>query len=359
MIYYIGVNIIILFFSVLIYGLNSSKKLSNKINKRQNMIFLFCSFLILVFFSGFRGDFTSDYKNYTSLFHTYNLYSLPEVLTINSYQEKGYVVFSRLIGEFTSDPMYLMLFSSILIVLLFFKEFKRESSIVWLSTLLFINIGAYYTSFNIMRHIMAVAIIFAGSKFTYNREFFKFLVVVLIASSFHTVAFVFIPFYFILNIKYNKRNFIAITLGSVITTIFIRDILNIIFRFGFQRYANYEYGMTGSNLTSAVVPIAILLFVLFYKNSINLKKIKAKIWFNATFYYAIFSVLGLRIQMIQRFAEFFAPYILLLIPLVISNIKNKNQKIIYYYLIVTFLIAYNYIVLSGTGYDPYYFIWNR
>lgn len=359
MVYYIGVNIIILFFSVLIYGFNSSKKLSNKVIQKQNVIFLFCSFLILVFFSGFRGDFTSDYKNFASLFHIYNLYSLPEVLTINFYQEKGYVLFSRLIGEFTTDPMYLMLCSSILIVLLFLKEFKRESSIVWLSILLFINIGAYYTSFNIMRHIMAVAIIFGGSKFLYAREFYKFLAVVLIASFFHTTALAIIPFYFILNVKYNKRNFIAITLGLVITTIFIRNILNIIFRFGFQRYANYEYGMTGLNLTSAVVPTAILLFVLFHKNSINLKEIKTKIWFNATFYYAIFSVLGLRIQMIQRFAEFFAPYILLLIPLVISNIKNKNQKIIYCYLIVTLVIAYNYITLSGTGYDPYYFIWNR
>lgn len=359
MVYYIGINIIILFFSVLIYGFNTSKKLSNKTNQRQNTIFLFCSFLILVFFSGFRGDFTSDYKNYASLFHAYNLYSLPEVLTTNFYQEKGYVLFSRLIGEFTNDPMYLMLCSSILIVLLFLKEFKRESRIVWLSILLFINIGAYYTSFNIIRHIMAVAIIFAGSKFIYNRKFFKFFVVVLIASFFHTTAIVFIPFYFILNARYNKRNFIAIILGSVITTIFIGDILNIIFRFGFQRYTNYEYGITGLNLTSAVVPIAILLFVLFHKNLINLKEIKTKIWFNATFYYAIFTILGLRIQMIQRFADFFAPYILLLIPLVISNIKNKNQKIIYYYLIVTLLIAYNYITLSGTGYDPYYFIWNR
>lgn len=359
MIYYIGVNIIICFFSVLIYGLNSSKKLSNKLGQRQNVIFLFCSFLILVFFSGFRGDFTSDYKNYASLFHTYNLYSWPDVLTINFYQEKGYVVFSRLIGEFTSDPMYLMLCSSILIVLLFFKEIKRESRTVWLSILLFINIGAYYTSFNIMRHIMAVAIIFAGSKFIYNRKFLKFLATVFIASLFHTTAIVFIPFYFILDVKYNKRNFIGITVGSIITTIFIRDILNIIFRFGFQRYANYEFGITGLNLTSAVVPISILLFVLFHKNLINLNEIKTKIWFNATFYYAIFTILGLRIQMIQRFSEFFTPYILLLIPLVISNIKNKNQKIIYYYLIVTLLIAYNYITLSGTGYDPYYFIWNR
>ena len=161
------------------------------------------------------------------------------------------------------------------------------------------------------------------------------------------------------NFKYNRRNFNAIILASVITTIFIRDILNIIFRFGFQRYANYEFGMTGLNMTSAVVPTAILLFVLFHKNSINLKEIKTKIWFNATLYFAIFSLLGLRIQMIQRFAEFFAPYILLLIPLVISNIKNKNEKVIYYYLIVTLVIAYNYIALSGTGYDPYYFVWNK
>ena len=359
MIYYIGVNIIILIFSVLIYGLNSSKKLSNKINQRKNAIFGFCSFLILVFFSGFRGDFTSDYKNYASLFHTYNLYSLPEVLTINFYQEKGYVVFSRLIGEFTNNPMYLMLSTSIFIVFIFFKEFKRNSIKIWLSVLLFINIGAYYTSFNIMRHIIAVAIVFSGSKFLYDREFFKYLVTILIASLFHTTAIVLIPFYFILNTKYNKRNFTAISVSSVIIIIFIKDILNIVFRFTFQKYANFDYGITGLNLTSAVVPIAILLFVLFNKNIICLNDIKTRIWFNATFYYAIFSALGLRIQMIQRIAEFFAPYILLLIPLVISNIRSKNQRIIYYYSIVVLLILYNYITLSGTGYDPYYFIWNK
>ena len=169
MAYYLGVNIIILFFSVLIYGFNSSKEISDKTNQRQNAIFLVCSFLVLVFLSGFRGDFTSDYKNYASLFHMYNTYSLPEVLTINFYQEKGYVLFSRIIGEFTNDPMYLMICSSILIVLLFLKEIKRESRIVWLSILLFINIGAplegVSTAFRRWRPSRAVPLICQSGQF--------------------------------------------------------------------------------------------------------------------------------------------------------------------------------------------------
>lgn len=359
MIYYLGVNILIVFFAVLVYGLNTTNGLSNETKSKQNIIFLFCTFLLLTIFSAFRGDFTSDYNNYASLFHSYNSYSLSEVFITNFYQEKGYVLFSRLIGEFTSNPMYLMLITSLFIIFLFFKEIKRDSIKVWISVLLFVNIGAYYTSFNIMRHIMTVAIIFGGSKFIYKREFFKFLITVIIASMFHTTAIVLIPFYFILNMRYSRRNFLAITIGAVLITVFIKDMLNIMFRFGFQRYANYEYGMTGLNFTSAVVPISILVFVLIHKDLINLKDTKYRVWFNATFYFTVFSVLGLRIQMIQRFAEFFAPYILLLIPLIVANMKSKYQRVIYYYLIIVLLIAYNYITLSGTGYDPYYFIWNR
>jgi transmembrane protein EpsG len=358
-IYYIGINLTILYFSCICFAIKTRNKNSDKIRKLQTRAFLFCTFILLVFFSGFRGDFTSDYKNYASLFDLYNSFDFTEVLKNFFYEERGFVLFSRFIGLFTSNAIYLMLITSIIIVFFFLKEFKNDSEQLWLSVLLFVNIGAYYTSFNIMRHILAAAIVFAGSKYLYNRKFYKYLLIIIIATMFHATAILMLPFYFILNMKCNKLNFSIITLGTIFLTTFLDKIMSFVFMFVFKRYANYSYGMTGLNLTSVVVPISILIFIILHKKCFNINNTKNRIWINATIYYVVFSVLGLKIQMIQRFAEYFAPYVLLLIPLVCARIKDKSQRILYYFLIVILLIVYNYVILSGTGYDPYYFIWNK
>lgn len=354
---YILVNVIIIFLG-LFYEIIKPKEsvILDKKNKSDSF-FVITSFILLFIVSAFRGDFTTDYNNYVYLFELYNRFRFFEVFHAGIYQEKGYIFLNRLIGVFTRNELYLFIVVSFITLLCFYSQFRRYSSYIWLSVLMFVTVGAFYTSFNIMRQILAVAIIFSGSKFLYERKFVKYCLVVALAALFHTSALVMLIFYFILNYKFSVKNLILIICAAVITMLYLENLLVIIQNMFYSVYTDQSYGMTGLAFTNAVLPIAILIFTLFHYKKIDLSDIRNKIWVNAVIFYAFFSILGLKVEMVERISDFFAPYALLLIPLIFSQMKRNELKAIYMIGAVALLILYNFVVLSGTGYDPYYFIW--
>lgn len=352
MLVYQLVNITILVCSTIFFLDRQDRNRKNFINK----LFLWTVGVILIFISGFRGDFTADYNNYTYLFYYYRNFSFKEIFYYTFGQEIGYVVLNWLIAIFTDNSIFVMLVTSILIIVLFFREIGRDSSYVWISVLMFVTIGSYYTSFNIIRQIISVAIVFSGSKYLYNRNFKAYLFFILLGSIFHQTALIMIIFYFLLNNKIKFRNLILITSILLCSIFYLDSILNVIQKYLYSNYTKDFYGMTSVNFKNAVLPISILLFTIIHYSKLDFNEIKVRIWVNAIFFYSFFSILGLKIQMIQRFAEFFAPYVLLLVPFMISRIENNNLRLGYILFGIVILISYNYITLSGSGYDPYYFI---
>jgi len=121
-----------------------------------------------------------------------------------------------------------MIITSFIILLLFFREFKKYSPYIWLSVLMFITVGQFYTSFNIIRQIIAVAIIFSGSKYLYERNLSKYIFIVLLASTFHKTSIIMILFYFILNFKFNINKLVITLFALFVSMTFLDSILNIV-----------------------------------------------------------------------------------------------------------------------------------
>lgn len=353
---YLATTITILFLGVFYEVINQSNALGSK--KLPVYFFTTPSFFLLFFVSAFRGDFATDYNNYVYLFNFYNRFSFFDIFNLNFDQEIGYVILSRFIGVFSDNPVYLFAVTSLIILVSFYSQFKKHSSYIWLSVLLFVTIGSFYTSFNIMRQTLAVAIIFSGSTFLYERQFKKYFLVVLIASLFHKTAMIMIIFYYILNLEIRVRNFTLLSLGALVTTLFLNPIFSFFQNFLYTAYDSNSYGVTGLSVTNAIVPVSVLIFSLAFVRYINTERVTHRVWLNAVFFYAFFNILGLQIQMVQRLSQFFAPYALLLVPLIFKKIKRGELKVVSIMFFLALLIIYNYVSLKGSDYDPYYFIWN-
>ncbi|MCB5954625.1 EpsG family protein [Enterococcus sp. CWB-B31] len=348
---YVITNIVIVVLG-LFCGLSQHK------DKLLSYIFIIPSFIMLFIISAYRGDFATDYRGYESLFYTYNQFGFIEVLRGDLYQEKGYIFLSRMVGEFTDNPIYLFIVVSFIILFIFYHQFQKYSTYMWLSVLMFVTIGPFYTSFNIMRQILAVAIIFSGSRFLYERKMIKYFLIVFLASLFHRTSLIMIVAYFILNFKLSIKNIIVLFFTSVVAMLYLDRVVLIIQNFFYSGYTENSYGMTGLSFTNVVVPITILVFCLFHYKKIDLNNTIHRVWINAVFFYVFFSIAGLQIQMVQRLSEFFRPFVMLSVPFLLSKIANKEIKIITIVGLVFVLVLYNYIMLSGSGYDPYYFIWD-
>src|SRR5699024_10398344 len=261
--------------------------------------------------------------------------------------EFGYILLNRVIGIFTNNPDYLFAVTTLIILYGFYHQFNRYSINIWISVLMFVTVRSYYASFNITRQILAVAIVFIGSKHLYERRFFKYMLFVFLAFLFHKSALIMIPFYFILNFRVNLRNLFLFSVGSIAVIFLFQDILSLLQNIGiYDNYTEQAYGMWGQAVANVVLPVAFLIFAL-----LNIKKLDPnnnmhRIWFNATIFYAVFNILALQIEMVERIGRFFAPFPLLLIPFIFSKMQNKYLRVIYMTVLIVTLVTYNYVILS-------------
>lgn len=356
---YLVVALLLVVFGLFFESINSATSELSSRKKIPNYFFIIPSFLLLFFISTFRGDFNTDYRNYTNIFHLINNYSLTDVFTVGFNIENGYILLNKLIGMFTDNEIYLFAITTFIILYGFYHQFNKYSVNIWLSVLMFVTAGSYYASFNITRQILTVAIIFMGSKFLYERKFFKYLLVVILATLFHKSAIIMLPFYFILNFRINLRNMFFILAGSVFIILFFDSILAFVQNYAYDNYTEDAYGMDGQRFTNAVLPLALLIFSFFHIKKLENKNTMHRIWFNAVIFYAVFFIIALQVEMLKRIGYFFAPYALLLIPYIFSRMQDKHLRVIYMMVLISALVLYNYITLADSVYDPFYFIWDK
>ncbi len=102
-----------------------------------------------------------------------------------------------------------------LFVLSSYRLIKKYSSNVFLSYIYLIVLGSFGFSMSGLRQTLALSILTFSFGFLQNKKFWKFLLLVLTASLFHSSALVFVLAYPIYNIKERKRNLLIISLIAI------------------------------------------------------------------------------------------------------------------------------------------------
>lgn len=349
--------------SLLILGIYSLREKYTTQNgvieyKKNSRLVIIMSFLVLLFISSFRGDFTSDYKNYRDLFSYYSNFTIYQVLVnpkLRS-QELAYVLLNILTYEMGGSYVVFVSVISFLTLLFFYKGFWHDSDNVWLSIVMFVSIGSYYTSFNISRQILAVSVTFSGAKYLYDRKLTKYFITILLASLFHRTALILIPFYFILNMELNWKSVTIVALCTIGIVLALDKILDLVRLYIYSAYRNDYYGMTGFKVTNIVLPAVVAILSLLLHKKVSQTDKMDKVWINATVYYVVFSLLGLKVMMLQRFAEYFMPFSILLLTRMFCRLKPKEFRLTFVAIFLIGFSLYNLVTLSSSGYNPYYFV---
>lgn len=315
---------------------------------------LYCSiiFIWLLFISTFRGPFTADYGNYLYIYNKYKVLNIIEILKQNNMDlEYGYLILNRVAMLIYDNYITLLFIISFIILTCYFRQYRKYSNYVWLSILLLLCIGSYYTSFNTLRQFLAACITFFAGEYIYKKKFFKYLILVIIAFLIHKTAIIMVPFYFILQINWNKRKsiFFGIIVISIVifSYIFANDIVNLLRTYVYSDYSSNDSDITlGLNIINFIRPLLIVLFCLIYKKHINMNIIEQRVWFNATLFFLVGSFFSMQISLAIRFTYFFLPYTTLIIPKIIYNMPQKLNRIGYCILFVIFLCLYSLLTHS-------------
>lgn len=316
--------------------INDNFVLINFNGKRKYLYkhFLFFMFLVILVFApliavhAFRYGFPSDYKGtYYSLFYNSQSQISRQVLKSDGI-EQGYILLNELVGKFTNNYVWVLVCSSILTFVILIIDIHRSVRVdayALAISMIFLS-GFYFDSMQVVRQMLAASIWAFGLNYVYNRSFWKYLIVIFIASLFHTSAWAMLPFYFLYRSNY-KKIYIVVTI--VITTLcsklvfnFTEFIVNTV-----PKYSIYQDHMLDHTDNQYIY---IYIFVLLLCISLCLSKHEKKdgFWISIIVFGLCVSLLSKSIPFLSRMLYYALMVNIFYIPDLIVTTKSNKAKLV-------------------------------
>lgn len=360
---------------LMLYPLNIVRAGDLSEKKTRHLALIFAC-LILWFFMAMRGVSVGvDTKYYSYVFSQFSDIPLSKIFTAVTYAtesetwafdfEPGYRLANKLVSWFSDAPQTITIFNSTLIIALLYNLIRRDSPNYMLSIWLYITLGVYQTEMNVTRNAIAILMVYNGFAFAEKKQFGKYLLVCLIAATFHTAALVFIPMYWLFHhvqLDLKKCGIligVACFIGLVFPLVspYIRMLLpNSLDKYFEGNNEKLESLMVGM-LNAGMFAISYLMLNrrdrsrVFRDQSIGTTMLLANLCFFG---------LNLGLADASRMAALFGPYLIILIPRLLSHIRNETRRKNAAVLIAA-ICGVQYLMRLGInnigGSMPYVFFW--
>ena len=345
--------------------------------KRQQQLLWAVAFVLMWLPAAVRLDIGVDYSRFQGYSELYTIYcsggSIPQGMDI------GFVLLIRVLWSISTSPQLLFAVSSAFIYLLMLRACKRLSIHPTFTLALFFVAGFYFETYNLLRQWMALACIFNAlewidpSAFVQHActeqsaatdknnaleqpyralgYFARYTVWVVVAASFHASALIFLlvwPLYFL---KLNARRAVVLLAVLLAVGYVAKNVSKILL--AATRYAYYlsdsatGYAAVSPHWDSIIVMSICLAFMLWQLRG----KQKLSRWDNALLLLSVLgcasAVAGLYMPFIfERIARYFAPFVVLQLPVAVMKEKSLNKRYAYIlaimacWLLATFIRVY-------------------
>ncbi|MFB5197813.1 EpsG family protein [Neobacillus sp. KR4-4] len=333
------INLIVVYFSSFFARYFSSPLAINAPYIKPNKLLIFISIISLVLVSGLRNNIGDTFFYMYS--YKINDYTLQN---INYKGDFGFNILQALLQKISHDPQLLIftvaLFTNVLIVQVLFKY----SRMIELSLFAYIAAGMYTVSMNGIRQFLAAAIVFAATRFILNGNWKMFMIVVLLGSTIHQTALIFIPIYFVVRREaWTKVTFTLLGLAVLIAAGF-NQFSTLLFSAledtQYGHYSNFSEG--GASSMRVAVTGAPLIISYFGKERLRELWPKSDYIVNLTTLGLVFMVISSQNWIFARFNIYFGLYNLILTSWIIKLFSKSDRKLIYYGLLGCYLIYFYY-----------------
>lgn len=333
---------------------------SYKAEKKNKISYVIVIIAILTFLSGFRnytvGIDTAQYVdkfNSISLGHTDYAYGL----------EYSFRFICKILLSINNSPTFLFLVFALLtnwLIIMRFWELKKLSSFTMMIICYYCTF--YFYSFNIMRQMCGIAIIFWSTRFLEKGNYLKYLVGVILAYCFHTSSLIGLICYYTdflrwPDLKKNQKRFLITILLA--TPLVIKQACSHFDKYShYFNVANYQFGMM------LLIKIAIYLFLSFIillPNSKVNESDNCRNLNNNIIYYGIgiiLTTMGYLFPYMERIGLLFYLFEGYFYGRIIRLAQNKD-KVFYFIVlgIISLYYLYGDLFIGGQGQLPYQFVW--
>lgn len=313
---------------------------------RKILVIILASYLIFV--GGFRYFTGVDYGfYYNTVKTTFDTLSSH----IGLFNEPGIHFVSAVGRLFYNNGIVVILLSEIITVVLYVRGIYKYSPLFSVSMILYLLMGEWTGTFNGIRQYLAAAIVFAGHRYIYDKKFFRYLLVVFIASLFHVTAWIMIIPYFFYNKKPGLKQVFFLAIGTAIITYSYDFIFNIIGSYKGVEMSisdNSYYNTSVNVLRIGVAIIPVIVFFAFCKKD-NLTHDEG-FYINGLLFNAFAMIAASGSTYLARVGIYTAPIALIGYGYLFKLFRN--QRIVKVIILITFLLflVYWWFLVKDLGY---------
>ncbi len=345
MIFYVGIAATTIALACLVK--NQPLQMAGQLHKRQeltrrqglNTLSLLAVFTILFLLSALRMEVGNDYETYVDTFH--EIYVGGYVVT-----EPLFNAVVKIICELSGGENYLLVFAvfAFVTIWIFLKVMYEQTEDFPLAFFLFMTLGIYFRTFNTVRYYFVLAITLYSFRYIFQKEYGKFILLIVLAAFFHKSVLVVIPIYLIANMKWKKWYVAVLTVGAagmlVCQELIMKIALELYPSYKDTIYLETETGLSG-NLMSILRCVAVLGLALLCCKESWKKDAKNRFYIKMNYLAVLLYLCGSFLPLVGRIGYYLITSQILLIPAILGSIRDeKKRKIIKVAVIIACVIYF-------------------
>lgn len=335
----------------------TKQSLISAVYSKPNKILVFGALITLVMISGLRS-------NIGDTFFYKHIYEINDFSWSNIVSQKdiGFGILQRFLKLVSTDPQVMIFATALITNLLIVITLYNYSKLFELSMYVYITGGLFLVSMNGIRQVLAAAIAFSSIRFLIEGNLKRYMIIILFASTFHQSALILIPIYFIVRFKAWSKMTIALLLLSIVIVIGFNQFSTFIFSAiqdtQYGEYKNFQEG--GASIVRVAVTAIPLIIAFIGRDKLREINPKTDIIINMTLLGFIFMLISTQNWIFARVSIYFSFYQLLLIPWILRLFRVKDQKLIYYGIIICYFFYYYFenVISLQIDYRSNYLIFN-
>lgn len=334
----------------LVAGLNAKTVYDNGYYvKKYNKFFSGIAATILILVAGLRNG-IGDTPIYMGGFKKDAPSTIQESIKLlfSGKKDVGFYFYQGILKTIKNDPNVFIFVTSLITIILIFITYYKYSQMLELSIFLFIATGCYLVTMNGVRQYLASAILFFCFPLIHERKWKIYLPIVLVCSTIHKSALIFLVLYFIVDkpawgntTKWILFIGIALFVTYPISGPIIANLL------GETQYGEYKDALMstgqGANMIRVLVMAVPVVLSYMGRDFLKGKERYCNCIVNFSVINLIFILLATKFWIYARFNMYFSVYMIILITWCVKYMfDEKNTKIIYLMCLGLYFIYYWY-----------------
>lgn len=308
------VNIFLITVWALIFRIGKKTKL-------KQVLFVAVCFLQCIVISAIRYRVGYDYSMYAIAFFKMVIKGFSSLEYFD--WEIGYILLNKVVGMFTAQPGAIMVVTSVLSMAGPAYLIARYSKNVYLSVFLYVNLYLFYLDMNFIRQAIAMSIICFAYGFLRDKKFWRFLLLVIIASLFHFSALYMIPVYFVCLFRINSRSMLLYLFGLFYFYLLSDGLLNFLLPRFHTEYLGTMFITQGLSPWFSVFPVVLALAAVVLSYYVKNLPRNLEVLIHLTLMTGFWQVVCTKVSILERFSYYNMLFVVLAVPEAISAYKAQ------------------------------------